>query len=46
MPEFSFSTVDAPTVLAHDGEVGEQYDQASFTAKYRVLAVFRPARDG
>ncbi|EUA90072.1 PAP2 superfamily protein [Mycobacterium ulcerans str. Harvey] len=42
VPEFSFSTVDAPTVLAHDGEVGEQYDQASFTAKYRVLAVFRP----
>ncbi|OBH06046.1 phosphoesterase [Mycobacterium sp. E2699] len=42
VPEFSFSAVDGPTVIAHDGEVGEKYDHASFTAKYRILPVFRP----
>lgn len=41
-PEFSFTVVDGPTVVAHDGEVGEEYDKASFSAKYRVLAVFGP----
>jgi diacylglycerol kinase family enzyme/membrane-associated phospholipid phosphatase len=40
-PEFSFSAVDGPTVIAHDGEIGEEYDHASFTAKYRILPVFR-----
>jgi diacylglycerol kinase family enzyme/membrane-associated phospholipid phosphatase len=42
VPEFSFSAVDGPTVIAHDGEVGERYDHASFSAKYRILSVFRP----
>jgi membrane-associated phospholipid phosphatase len=42
VPEFSFAAVDGPTVIAHDGEVGEEYDEASFTAQYRVLPVFRP----
>ncbi|HEV7582012.1 MAG TPA: diacylglycerol kinase family protein [Mycobacterium sp.] len=42
VPEFSFSAVDAPTVIAHDGEVGGEYREASFTAKYRILPVFRP----
>jgi undecaprenyl-diphosphatase len=42
VPEFSFAPVDAPTVIAHDGEVGDQYEKASFTAQYRVLPVFRP----
>jgi undecaprenyl-diphosphatase len=41
-PEFSFSAVDGPTVIAHDGEIGDEYDHASFTAKYRILPVFRP----
>lgn len=42
VPEFSFAAVDGPTVVAHDGEVGEEYDKASFSAKYRALPVFRP----
>jgi diacylglycerol kinase family enzyme/membrane-associated phospholipid phosphatase len=42
VPKFSFSAVDGPTVIAHDGEVGERYDEASFTAQYRALSVFRP----
>ena len=41
-PEFSFEAVDGPTPLARDGEVGDTYDKASFTARYRVLPVFRP----
>lgn len=44
VPEFSFTAVDAPTVIAHDGEIGEEYQKATFTAKYRVLPVFRPIR--
>lgn len=40
-PEFSFEAVDGPTPLARDGEVGNTYDKASFSAKYRVLPVFR-----
>ncbi|MEE3065724.1 MAG: diacylglycerol kinase family protein [Actinomycetota bacterium] len=44
VPEFSFTAVDAPTVIAHDGEVGDEYREASFTAKYRVLPVFSPVR--
>jgi diacylglycerol kinase family enzyme/membrane-associated phospholipid phosphatase len=46
VPQFSFSAVDAPTVIAHDGEVGEVYDHASFSAQYRVLPVFRPLPGG
>lgn len=41
-PEFSFEAVDGPTPLARDGEVGDDYEKATFSAKYRVLPVFRP----
>lgn len=42
VPEFTFTALDGPTVIAHDGEVGDEYEQATFTAKYRILPVFRP----
>lgn len=42
VPEFAFTAVDGPTVIACDGEVGDEYEKASFTAKYRILPVFRP----
>jgi diacylglycerol kinase family enzyme/membrane-associated phospholipid phosphatase len=42
VPEFSFSAVDGPTALARDGEVGDEYQDANFVAKYRILPVFRP----
>lgn len=42
VPQFHFETVDGPTVLAHDGEVGEPYTEATFTSRYRALPVFRP----
>ena len=42
VPEFRFSTVDGPTVLAHDGEIGESCTEAGFSVQYRALAVFRP----
>ncbi len=41
-PEFSFTSLDGPTVIAHDGEVGSAHESASFSAMYRVLPVFRP----
>jgi undecaprenyl-diphosphatase len=42
VPEFTFTSVDGPTVLAHDGEVGTELTEASFTVSYRALPVFRP----
>ena len=42
VPQFRFTAVDGPTVLAHDGEVGESCTTASFTAQYRALPVLRP----
>lgn len=42
VPEFSFEAVDGPTPVARDGEVGSAFKQASFTARYRALPVFRP----
>ena len=30
VPEFSFTAVDGPTVLAHDGEVGIECTEATF----------------
>ena len=42
VPEFSFRSPDGPTVLALDGEVGTELDEASFSARYRALPVFRP----
>ncbi|MGV0853017.1 bifunctional phosphatase PAP2/diacylglycerol kinase family protein [Mycolicibacterium phlei] len=43
VPEFTFSAVDGSTMLAHDGEVGEEVAEASFSVRYRALPVFRPA---
>ncbi|OHV03820.1 bifunctional phosphatase PAP2/diacylglycerol kinase family protein [Mycobacterium talmoniae] len=40
VPEFSFTALDGPTALAHDGEVGERYQHANFAVRYRVLPVF------
>jgi diacylglycerol kinase family enzyme/membrane-associated phospholipid phosphatase len=42
VPEFTFRAVDGPTVLAHDGEVGTEVTDATFTVRYRALPVFRP----
>ena len=42
VPEFTFTAVDGPTVLAHDGEVGTEFTEASFRVRYRALPVFRP----
>ena len=42
VPEFEFEAVDGPTPVARDGEVGSTYERARFTARYRVLPVFRP----
>ncbi len=42
VPEFTLTTVDGPTTLAHDGEVGTECTEASFSVRYRVLPVFRP----
>ncbi|HKV22137.1 MAG TPA: diacylglycerol kinase family protein, partial [Mycobacterium sp.] len=42
VPEFSFRSVDGPTVLAHDGEIGSSIEEASFSVNYRALPVFRP----
>ena len=42
VPEFSFTAIDGPTVLAHDGEVGTEVTEASFSVRYRALPVFRP----
>lgn len=42
VPEFSFTAVDGPTVLARDGEAGDRLAEASFKVHYRALAVFRP----
>ncbi|MBX7449358.1 phosphatase PAP2 family protein [Mycolicibacterium sp. 3033] len=43
VPEFAFESVDGPTVLALDGEVGTEVTEASFSVRYRSLPVFRPA---
>jgi undecaprenyl-diphosphatase len=42
VPEFHFTAVDAPTVLAHDGELGTECSEARFSVRYRALPVFRP----
>ncbi|KWX67756.1 bifunctional phosphatase PAP2/diacylglycerol kinase family protein [Mycobacterium sp. NAZ190054] len=42
VPAFSFRSVDGPTVLALDGEIGTEVTEATFTARYRALPVFRP----
>ena len=42
VPEFSFTALDGPTVLAHDGEVGTELNEATFSVRYRALPVYRP----
>jgi undecaprenyl-diphosphatase len=42
VPEFSFTALDGPTPLAHDGELGSECREATFKAHYRALPVFRP----
>ncbi|MDT5027115.1 MAG: hypothetical protein QOE61_3541 [Micromonosporaceae bacterium] len=42
VPEFSFTALDGPTALAHDGELGSECREATFKARYRALPVFRP----
>ncbi|MFW0792843.1 diacylglycerol kinase family protein [Gordonia sp. CPCC 205515] len=42
VPEFTFRAVDEPIVVAHDGEVGDSYQEATFRVLYRALPVFRP----
>ncbi|MGA9360768.1 MAG: diacylglycerol kinase family protein [Mycobacterium sp.] len=42
VPQFGFACADGPTPFAHDGEVSGHYEYASFSARYRVLPVFRP----
>jgi diacylglycerol kinase family enzyme len=42
VPEFTFKAIDGPTVLAHDGEVGTEVTEATFSVRYRALPVFRP----
>jgi hypothetical protein len=42
VPEFSFTSLDGPTMIARDGEVGSAHESASFSVRYRALRVFRP----
>jgi undecaprenyl-diphosphatase len=42
VPQFSFTSLDGPTTIAHDGEVGSAQESGSFSVRYRVLPVFRP----
>ena len=42
VPEFKFTAVDGPTLLARDGEVGTECTEASFSVRYRTLPVFCP----
>ncbi len=42
VPEFAFTAVDGPTILAHDGEIGTECTEATFSVNYRALPVFRP----
>ena len=42
VPEFSFRSLDGPTVIARDGEVGSEHETASFSVRYRALQVFGP----
>ncbi len=44
VPKFSFTAVDGPISIARDGEVGDEFDEVTLSALYRVLPVFQPAR--
>jgi diacylglycerol kinase family enzyme len=42
VPQFSFTCVDGPTAVAHDGEVSGRYKQVDLRVRYRELSVFGP----
>ena len=42
VPEFSLTAVDGPTLLARDGELSDEVEEANFSVRYRALQVFRP----
>lgn len=42
VPEFSFTAVDGPTVIAHDGEIGDEYQHTHFRVLPRALTVYSP----
>lgn len=42
VPEFRFESLDGPIPVSRDGEVGEEFDEVSFSARYRELKVFHP----
>lgn len=44
VPEFAFTSLDGPIPIAHDGEVGHEFESIHLTSRYRGLPVFRPAR--
>jgi len=44
VPEFRFTAVDGPTVVARDGEVDGYHEAASFSVRYRALQVLSPGR--
>ena len=44
VPKFTFTAVGGPISIARDGEVGDEYDEVTLSALYRVLPVFRPGR--
>ncbi len=45
VPEFTITSLDRHTVVAHDGEVGDYLHTAHFEIVSRALAVFRPLPD-
>lgn len=44
VPVFEFESVDGPIPIARDGEIGDEYEKVSVSARYRVLPVFRPTQ--
>ncbi len=44
VPEFTMTAVDGPTMVAHDGEIGEPRRNAHFRVAYRRLVTYAPAR--
>ena len=44
VPEFTFESLDGPIPIAHDGEIGHEFESVHFTSQYRGLPVFQPAR--
>jgi undecaprenyl-diphosphatase len=42
VPQFSFTCVDGPTAVAHDGEVSGRYQHVDLRVRYRELSVFGP----